>query len=192
MEYSSTAPPHSNTVTVSGSSTRRLVVGGLLPRTNYTFSVRAQGAVTARSESRFTATPTGLCNAVIYMYMYNAYNIVRAGVGLFFNGRLLSNNSIVLLDDIGEGSSALYCLTDRELCCSAAAGRQRGLWLWPRGSAISETNSDVYTSRGFSSIHLNRRSRERIPAGVYRCLLPDAGNVLRTISVTVVNNSKYN
>ena len=66
VEYSSTTPPppHSNTVTVSGSSTTRLVVGGLLPRTNYTFSVRAQGANDTRSPStnasRFTRTPSGI------------------------------------------------------------------------------------------------------------------------------------
>ena len=60
VEYSSTTPsPHTNTVTVSGSSNTRLVVGGLLPRTNYTFSVRAQGAANARSGTSFTATPTG-------------------------------------------------------------------------------------------------------------------------------------
>ena len=57
VEYSSTTPPpHKDTVTVSGSSNTRLVVGGLLPRTNYTFSVRAQGAATVWSDSVFTAT----------------------------------------------------------------------------------------------------------------------------------------
>ena len=61
VEYSSTTPPpHTNTFIVSGSSNTRLVVGGLLPRTNYTFSVRAQGAANARSGTRFTATPTGI------------------------------------------------------------------------------------------------------------------------------------
>ena len=60
--YSSTRPPHTNTVTVSGSSTTRLV--GLLPRTNYTFSVRAVGALglmgPSASESSLTSTPSGL------------------------------------------------------------------------------------------------------------------------------------
>ena len=60
VEYSSTTPPpHTNTVTVSGSSNTRLVVGGLLPRTNYTFSVRAQGASDSLSATMYTATPTG-------------------------------------------------------------------------------------------------------------------------------------
>jgi hypothetical protein len=59
VEYSSATPPHTNTVNVSGSSNTRLVVGGLLPRTSYTFSVRAHGAPNARRVTTFTATPTG-------------------------------------------------------------------------------------------------------------------------------------
>ena len=60
VEYSSTTPPpRTNTVTVSGSTNTRLVVGGLLPRTSYTFSVMAQGVATARNGTSFTATPSG-------------------------------------------------------------------------------------------------------------------------------------
>ena len=59
VQYSSTKPLYTNTVAVSGSRNTRLVLGGLLPRTNYTFSVMAQGAANARSGTRFTATPTG-------------------------------------------------------------------------------------------------------------------------------------
>ena len=60
VEYSSTTPPHhTDTVTVFGPSNTRLVVGDLLPRTSYTFSVRAQGATATRSRTLFTATPTG-------------------------------------------------------------------------------------------------------------------------------------
>ena len=35
--------------------------------------------------------------------------IIIPAVSLFLNGRILPDNSIVLLSDIGEGSSALYC-----------------------------------------------------------------------------------
>ena len=61
VEYSSTTPPHNNTVNVSGTNNRRLVVGGLLPHTSYTFRVRAQGASNLRGRrmSTSTATPTG-------------------------------------------------------------------------------------------------------------------------------------
>ena len=49
----------SMTIPVSGSNSRILVVGGLLPRTSYTFRVRAQGASGSQSADQFTATPTG-------------------------------------------------------------------------------------------------------------------------------------
>ena len=58
VEYSSTTPPTTNTM--SGSSSRELVVGGLLPRTSYTFTVRAErGPRSSTSSPRFTSTPTG-------------------------------------------------------------------------------------------------------------------------------------
>ena len=57
VEYSSTTPPTTNTM--SGSSSRELVVGGLLPRTSYTFIVRAEGASHSTSATTFTSTPTG-------------------------------------------------------------------------------------------------------------------------------------
>ena len=57
VEYSSTTPPTTNTM--SGSSSRELVVGGLLPRTSYTFTVRAEGASRSASATTFTSTPTG-------------------------------------------------------------------------------------------------------------------------------------
>ena len=53
VEYNSMSIP------ISGSSSRRLVVGGLLPRTSYTFRVKAQGAPVSLTAAQFTATPTG-------------------------------------------------------------------------------------------------------------------------------------
>ena len=183
VEYSSTTPLHTNTAAVSGSSNTRLVVGGLLPRTNYTFSVRAQGAAIARSGTRFTATPTGIvayCKHLSWNFLF-----LSAGVGFFLNGRLLPDNSVVLLSDIGEGSSALYCLTDKELCCSLEAGANRGRWDFPGGGGVStDTTANIYSSKGFSSLHLNRRSSAGVPTGVYRCIIPDAVNILRFPSIS--------
>ena len=64
VEYTSTTrPSHADTLNVTGSNTTRLVVNGLLPRTNYTFSVRAVGALglmsPSASESRFTSIHSG-------------------------------------------------------------------------------------------------------------------------------------
>ena len=57
VEYSSTTPPTTNTV--SGLSSRELVVGGLLPRTRYAFTVRAERATYSSRITTFTSTPTG-------------------------------------------------------------------------------------------------------------------------------------
>ena len=61
VEYSSTSPSHSGTLTVSRADTRTAVLGGLLPSTTYIIAVRAQGAPTTASVSgnRATARPTG-------------------------------------------------------------------------------------------------------------------------------------
>ena len=118
---------------------------------------------------------------------------MNAGVGLFLNTRILSNNSRVNLSEIGEGSRGLFCLTDRELCCTDALGPagHRGLWRSSNGSDIIEYSSlTVYRSRGLSSMILNRRSGAVVPAGVYTCLIPDGANVLRTLSVLVNMDSK--
>ena len=95
-------------------------------------------------------------------------------LGFFLNGRLLQDNSIVLLGDIGEGSRALYCLTDREHCCSTAAGANRGLWRSPNG--IVQGNVGFYSTKGFSSICLNRRSGTVGPTGLYRCVIPSSSD----------------
>ena len=61
VEYSSTSPSHSGTLTVSGADTRTAVLSGLLPSTTYTIAVRAQGAPTTASASdvRATTRPIG-------------------------------------------------------------------------------------------------------------------------------------
>ena len=181
-EYSSTTPPpHSNTVTVSGSSTTRLVVGGLLPRTRYTFSVRAVGAAQSRTGSNFSATSSSEINTNSLFFYW-----IISGVGAFLNGRVLPNNSIVLLSAIGEGSSALYCLTDRTQCCSRVAMGEHGAWRFPNGSDVSESNlQSVYMIRGYSSLLLNRRSSAVGPTGVYTCLIPDGGDVTRTLGIRI-------
>ena len=96
----------------------------------------------------------------------------------------------MLLSDIGEGSSALYCLTDRQQCCSIEAGANRGRWNFPRGggSVDSHTAANIYYSKGFSSVLLNRRSSAGVPTGVYTCVIPDADNVLKTLYIGIHTN----
>ena len=86
----------------------------------------------------------------------------------------------MLIGDIGESSSALYCLTDRELCCSQAAGAPRGLWRGPEGNVDTNPNGGINAIRGFSSIRLNRKSSTVRPTGVYTCLIPSSSDTDRT------------
>ena len=119
---------------------------------------------------------------------FSSYNI-NTEIGFFLNGRVLPNNSIVSPGDIGEGSGALYCLTDRTQCCSTEAGEELGVWRSPGGSDVSgSTTADVYLVRGFSSLLLNRRSSAVGPTGVYTCAIPDIRNILKTLYIGVWNN----
>jgi hypothetical protein len=111
--------------------------------------------------------------------MRGAINIyfVCTDLGFFLNGTVHSNNSIVMLRTIGVGISALYCLTNnRNECCKAStsAGMKHDLWRFPNGSNVGEdTTVGIYFTRGFSSLHLNRRSSAVGPTGVYTCAVPD-------------------
>ena len=187
MEYSSTTPPHTSSANVSGSNNTSLVIGGLLPRTSYTFRIRAQGADAARNGSELTGTPEGK------LQYYSLINVVlsyyTAGLGFFLEGRFLPNNSIILLGDIGEGISALYCLTKNTECCSNEAESMHSNWEFPNGSNVAEdTTAGVYFTRAFSSIHLNRKSSAVGTTGVYKCFMPDAGNALKTLRIGVYDN----
>ena len=81
----------------------------------------------------------------------------------------------MLFSNIGEGSNALFCLTNRTQCCTTEAGDARGSWRFPNDSVVSynDTNLSSYQIRGYSSIRFNRRSDAVAPTGIYRCRLPD-------------------
>jgi hypothetical protein len=98
-----------------------------------------------------------------------------AEVGLFLNGALLSNNSVVLLSDIGEGTRALYCLTNRVQCCvHTEGGAHGGIWRFPDGTNTREDRTaGIYFTRGFSSLLLSRRNSGIRPTGIYTCKIPD-------------------
>ena len=85
----------------------------------------------------------------------------------------------MLLSDIGEGSNALFCLTDRTQCCTTEAGDARGSWRFPNGSSAARDDADLsfYAIRGYSSIRLNRRSDAVAPTGIFIARLPDDATV---------------
>ena len=89
-----------------------------------------------------------------------------AEVGFYLRGMFLSaTGSRVWLSDIGEGSHALFCLTDRQ--------DNRGTWRVPNNNNINKNSpGGFYSGRGSSSILLNRRSNATGPTGMFKCSIP--------------------
>ena len=107
-------------------------------------------------------------------------------------GTTYQNNSVVTLEDIGEGDDALLCETDQLACCrppyTGAMGGVRGNWYFPNGTIVpvnSTTNEqwDFYSTRGDMVLSLHRRRDGE--DGIYRCVIPDASNVTQTLYVGV-------
>ena len=80
----------------------------------------------------------------------------------------------MLLSYIGEGSNALFCLTDRRNCCSTEAGLNRGRWRFPNDTSVTldDTLLNFYRIRGYSSVRLNRMSDAVAPTGIFTCAIP--------------------
>ena len=82
----------------------------------------------------------------------------------------------MLLSDIGEGSNALFCLTNRTQCCTTEAGLSRGGWRFPNDTSVilNATSYQFYRIRGHSSVSLNRRSEALGPTGTFTCRIPNS------------------
>ena len=110
------------------------------------------------------------------------------GVRFQLNGQSYGNDSEVLLTDIGDGDSALLCLTDNTQCCNVAGLGPLGEWYFPDGTpVVNGTNQSrsIYRNRGPSVVRLNRRNNATSPTGVYRCEVPDASGTIQNIYITL-------
>ena len=113
-----------------------------------------------------------------------------ADVRFSLTGTIYQNNSIVTLEDIGEGDDGLLCRTDITDCCRPPhTDKVLGNWFFPNGTRVPSTGSqwDFHRTRGHSVVRLLRR-RGRAD-GIYRCetTVPpsDAENVILTIFIGV-------
>ena len=112
------------------------------------------------------------------------------GVRFVLNGTTYQNNSLVTLDDIGEGGDALLCVTDLTACCRPPyALIQVGNWFLPNGTRVPSSGSrwDFHRTRGQSAILLHRRRGGE--EGIYHCTIPDAMNVDQTIYIGVYSTT---
>ena len=108
-----------------------------------------------------------------------------ADVRFSLNGTVYQNNSIVTLEDIGEGDDGLLCITDPRNCCRVpytVTVSGAGNWFFPNETQLpsSGTQWDFHTVRGQSVVYLHRRRGGE--EGIYRC---DTPNVTQTIYIGV-------
>ena len=121
---------------------------------------------------------------MIYSFIYSCNT---AGLGFNLKGVLYSNNSIVNITDIGNGTNALYCFTNGSDCCRESDRGTNGKWFFPDGRQVDENGRvstlDFNRNRGPSAVLLNRRNNAMGPTGFYRCEVLDARNVVQSIYV---------
>ena len=105
----------------------------------------------------------------------------------------MTNNSNILITDIGEGDcGALYCYTDLIECChdsdTPVGVGTLGEWLYPNGSAVGARSDgqNFYVDRGPNFVRLNRRSNATSTTGRFCCEVPDATSTNTRICVNVV------
>lgn len=94
----------------------------------------------------------------------------------------------MLRRDIGEGTNALQCTTDRMFCCSNSGGEMRaGNFYMPDGGVVPPLGIAVngyYRSRGSMHITLNRQPTGTI-TGQFRCEIPDASGMNVDLFITI-------
>ena len=130
-----------------------------------------------------------------FRYEVNVPTHYDAG-NFFFSAAVLrgipyQNNSIVMLEDIGQNDDALLCITNYTACCRPpyTGGLALGNWFFPNGTTVpSETATsgeewDFFRTRDQMMVRLHRR-RDGVE-GIYRCEIPDAINVTQTIYIGV-------
>ena len=120
------------------------------------------------------------------------------GVRFSFRGRTYQNNSFVFLEDIGQDSDALLCITNQTACCHPGGmGTGLGNWFFPNGTRVPNevVNStsglkwDFYRTWGEMVVLVHRR-RGGVE-GIYRCEIPDAMNVTQIIYIGVYTRSEW-
>ena len=111
-------------------------------------------------------------------------------VGVYFelNGKIFTNNSVVDINDIGEGDEALLCKTDKPNCCGTLPNRF-GEFYYPNGGRVPIRNrgEGFFRDRRDQRIRLNRRSGILFPTGVYHCEIPDSNDVMQKIFVNIAD-----
>ena len=129
-----------------------------------------------------------------YSFLLNTLNSSFPDVWFSLTNTTYQNNSLVTLEDIGDGDKdALFCVTNLTACCqpphAGLNGSTIGNWFFPNGTKVpsSDTMWDFYRGRVKMAVQLYRRRGGE--EGIYRCEIPDAMNVTQTIYIGLYNAS---
>jgi hypothetical protein len=101
------------------------------------------------------------------------------------NGEFHANGSSLSLSSIGEGDSALLCVTDGS-CCTPP--NRFGEFYYPDNTRVNPEGfgDDFYRDRGDQMIRLNRRNGATSPTGTYKCAIPDSSGVTQNFFITLI------
>ena len=116
--------------------------------------------------------------------------IILSFTGLFFELGDASylNNTVILVDEIGEGDSALLCRTNNTGCCGSSFTPFRGEFYYPNSNNVVPTagvSPNFYRNRGTGFIRLNRQPNTDIQLGEYRCEIPDYRGIRQNLFINI-------
>ena len=137
-----------------------------------------------------------VCRCVTFFQYLNiklfmtVISLLPTPVSFWLRGTTYQNNSIVTLEDIGEWSNALFCVTDLTACCKPSSTSEMGPvytgdWYFPNGTRVPSSGMqwDIHRTRGQQMVVFHRRRGGE--DGVYRCDIRD------TMNVAVVTQTIY-
>ena len=99
----------------------------------------------------------------------------------------------MILGDIGEGGNALLCMTNLTACCrppyTGVMGPALGNWFFPNQTRVPSQGVqwDLFRTREHMLVRMNRRRGGE--EGIYRCDIPDAMGVIKTMYIGVYSAS---
>ena len=124
-----------------------------------------------------------------YLFVFSSFHTTEGlcvGVHIELNRRILEDNDLVNITDIGENDAAVLCRTDRLGCCKRDHGGD-GEWYFPNNERVGTIgrNGSFYRNRDQGVVRLNRRYNAMMPTGLFCCEIPDTNGINRTICIMV-------
>ena len=102
------------------------------------------------------------------------------------NNMELSNNSVVLREEIGEGEKALICQTLSDARCGSSALPEM---FFPNGTEVlsAENGHTIYSESitGEGQVRLNRKPEDKSPLGSYYCQITDSEDNIQKMFVRI-------